>query len=338
MAEIIAKTKTWIEEQHEEIEKSIPTELIVQDEKLYLGHDGAVLEGQEGQPLIQGPKGDKGDDGAPGITPNISASATVNNAVGTPAVSVVKGGTAEAPTFTFNFTNLKGTKGDDGAPGSQGPQGDPGPAGSDGAQGEQGPQGPVGPTPVITATASVNNSVGTPSVQVVKGGTDENPTFAFNFSNLKGEKGDKGDAGAGGGVELYEYDFYFTTSTNVPQTVCTFRILSTKNETSNDFFTVLNNILTGLPRGNNGVQSIASGLYNNLPIVGISQSQAGSINIYYIYDDYTGFENPATVVNNDIEGGECYFIKRQILGTTATLATITQDEETGDITISTPEN
>lgn len=356
MAEIIAKTKSWIEGQHEEIEKSIPTELIVQDEKLYLGHDGAVLEGQEGQPLIQGPKGDKGDPGSqgeqgpqgdpgpqgeqgpqgdPGITPNISASATVNNAVGTPAVSVVKGGTAEAPTLTFNFTNLKGQTGE------KGPQGDQGPAGNDGGQGpqgEQGPQGPVGPTPVITATASVNNSVGTPSVQVVKGGTDTNPTFAFNFSNLKGEKGDKGDAGAGGGVELYGYDFYFTTSTNVPRTVCTFRILSTKNETSNDFFTVLNNILAGLPRGNNGVQSIASGLYNNLPIVGISQSQAGSINIYYIYDDYTGFENPATVVNNDIEGGEYYFIKRQILGTTATLATITQDEETGDITISTPEN
>ena len=61
MATITAKTKAWIDQQHADIEKSTPTELIVQDEKLYLGHDGAVLEGQEGQPLIQGPKGDKGE-------------------------------------------------------------------------------------------------------------------------------------------------------------------------------------------------------------------------------------------------------------------------------------
>ena len=94
-----------------------------------------------------------------------------------------------------------GAKGEQGPQGDTGPQGDPGPAGSDGAQGpqgEQGPQGPVGPTPVITASASVNNAVGTPSVDVVKGGTDTNPTFAFNFSNLKGEKGDKGDNGTPG--------------------------------------------------------------------------------------------------------------------------------------------
>lgn len=47
----------------------------------------------------------KGDTGA---TPNISASATVDANVGTPEVSVVKTGTAENPTLTFNFRNLRG--------------------------------------------------------------------------------------------------------------------------------------------------------------------------------------------------------------------------------------
>lgn len=47
----------------------------------------------------------KGDTGA---TPNISASATIDANVGTPEVSVVKTGTAENPTLTFNFRNLRG--------------------------------------------------------------------------------------------------------------------------------------------------------------------------------------------------------------------------------------
>ena len=46
----------------------------------------------------------------------------------------------------------------------------------------------------ITATASVDNSTGTPSVDVTKDGYN----FNFAFKNLKGEKGDKGDTGATG--------------------------------------------------------------------------------------------------------------------------------------------
>lgn len=46
----------------------------------------------------------------------------------------------------------------------------------------------------ITATASVDNSTGTPSVDVTKNGYN----FDFSFHNLKGEKGDKGDTGPQG--------------------------------------------------------------------------------------------------------------------------------------------
>ena len=100
--------------------------------------------------------------------------------------------------------NIKGPKGDTGPKGEQGEQG------AQGLQGERGPQGPkgdkgdtgaAGATPSITMSATVGNTVGTPSVQVVKGGTAAAPSFAFAFSNLKGAtgaQGPKGDTGAAG--------------------------------------------------------------------------------------------------------------------------------------------
>lgn len=55
--------------------------------------------------------------------------------------------------------------------------------------------GGVGKTPVITASASVSDTVGTPAVAVSKTGTDEEPHFDFTFINLKGEKGERGEKG-----------------------------------------------------------------------------------------------------------------------------------------------
>lgn len=78
---------------------------------------------EKGKTGAIGPKGDTGATGATGATPNITASATVGASVGTPSVSVVKGGTTAAPTFAFNFANLKG------ATGARGPKGDTGPQG-----------------------------------------------------------------------------------------------------------------------------------------------------------------------------------------------------------------
>lgn len=60
-----------------------------------------------------------------------------------------------------------------------------------------------GAVPDITANATVNNTTGTPTVNVVKTGDDYEPVFTFNFDGLKGERGvqgiqgEKGDTGIG---------------------------------------------------------------------------------------------------------------------------------------------
>lgn len=84
------------------------------------------------------------------------------------------------------------------AQGPVGPKGDKGATGDRGPQGIQGIQGATGATPIITASATIGNTTGTPSVQVVKGGTTTNPTFAFNFTNLKGAQGPQGIQGIQG--------------------------------------------------------------------------------------------------------------------------------------------
>lgn len=140
--------------------------------------------------------GSQGEPGTPGAAATITVGSTTTGAAGTSA-SVVNSGTSSAAVLDFvipqgatGATGPQGPQGETGATGETGPQGETGPAGPTGPTGPTGPQGPTGatgPCPVITATASVDNTSGTPSVSVSKTGTDENPNFDFAFEHLKGE-------------------------------------------------------------------------------------------------------------------------------------------------------
>ena len=71
----------------------------------------------------------------------------------------------------------------------------------------QGQKGPAGK--ITNVTASVNNTTGTPNVEVTLGGTDEERTIDLAFSGLKGEKGEGAVAsvnGKTGAVELTASD------------------------------------------------------------------------------------------------------------------------------------
>ena len=113
----------------------------------------------------------------------VNATVDVDDTTGTPSASVDNSYEEGIVTLDFHFSGLKGETGAKGDPGDPGPQGD----------------GPIGATPVISATATADNtSSATPTVQVTKSGTDANPSFAFAFSGLKGQKGDTGDPGSQG--------------------------------------------------------------------------------------------------------------------------------------------
>lgn len=72
-----------------------------------------------------------------------------------------------------------------------------------GDKGDKGNTGETGaPAGFGTVSATVDDTIGTPSVEVTASGADTAKNFAFAFHNLKGEKGDKGDTGEVSEAEL----------------------------------------------------------------------------------------------------------------------------------------
>lgn len=158
--------------------------------------------GETGPEGPQGPKGDKGDKGDTGtgldILGTYSDLGALQSAITQPNQGDMYNVGESAPYTIYMWDTtgggawqsqgqLQGAKGDQGPQGPQGDPGEQGPAGQDGAAAGFG-----------TPTATVDDGVGTPSVEITTSGDDTAKVFAFAFHNLKGATGAKGDPGQAG--------------------------------------------------------------------------------------------------------------------------------------------
>lgn len=171
-------------------------------------------------------------------------------------------------------------------------------------QGIQGTQGEVGETPDVSAVAEVNNTVGTPSVEVEKSGTKENPVFNFKFSNIKGQKGDSGigDAKLSNTPGTSETDGYTQNTVN--------GIVQNPNLLINPNFAINQRgqtSYTGAVYGVDRWKGIGGAITATPVTNGIQLSSSGASNIYIkqiVEENLAGKTVTASCKLSAINGGE----------------------------------
>lgn len=173
------------------------------------GSSSADLKGEKGETGATGatgpigPRGEKGETGQGfKVLDYYDSINTLRSAVPSPNAGDAYGVGTALPYDIYIYSPTKGWVNNGALQGAKGEQGKPftyedfteaqlaelvGPAG---------PAGKDGTAANITgASASVDNNVGTPMVEVELGGTATARTFTFKFKNMKGETGETGAAG-----------------------------------------------------------------------------------------------------------------------------------------------
>lgn len=106
------------------------------------------------------------------------------------ALAVKHGYTGTEEEWLAELVGPEGPPGQDGRDGQDGQDGQDGKDGQDGAEGPQGRPGAAAGFGQVTAT--VDDTGGTPAVEVEASGPDTAKNFHFSFTGLKGQQGDQG--------------------------------------------------------------------------------------------------------------------------------------------------